>query len=193
MRLLNFHRQALQEFQGQESHSGLMIFGRGLGLERILNSMLSIHLQPHNLVLLLNVKETEFMAIRKDLEADSLASRTDDALERIHMNLLNLIDNSTPAKDRTQIYLNGGVISVTSRILVVDILNGVIPTNLITGIIINHAERVTENGSIAFILRLFRTINATGFIRAFSDCPERFGGEVTKLERTLKTLQVFPI
>ena len=190
MRLLEFHRQALKEFQGQENHSGLMIMGRGLGLERILNAILTIHMQPHNLVLLLNVKEAEYSGLRRDLEQDSLSTNTDVSLEAIHLNLFTLIDNSTPAKDRTQIYLNGGVMCVTNQILVVDILNNVIPTRLITGIIVNHAEKVTENSAIAFILRLFRSLNKAGFIRAFSESPERFGGELTKLERMLKVLQV---
>lgn len=42
---------------------------------------------------------------------------------------------------RQDLYKNGGLISVTSRILVVDMLQSDIPTDLITGIIVLHAER----------------------------------------------------
>ena len=42
---------------------------------------------------------------------------------------------------RQDLYKNGGLMSVTSRILVVDMLQSDIPTELITGIIVVHAER----------------------------------------------------
>lgn len=43
--------------------------------------------------------------------------------------------------DRQEIYLSGGILSVTSRILVVDMLNKRIPTGLITGLVVLHAEK----------------------------------------------------
>ena len=42
---------------------------------------------------------------------------------------------------RKELYLSGGPLSITSRILIVDMLLGNIPIDLITGIIIMHAER----------------------------------------------------
>ena len=42
---------------------------------------------------------------------------------------------------RQDLYKNGGLMSVTSRILVVDMLQSDMPTELITGIIVVHAER----------------------------------------------------
>lgn len=45
------------------------------------------------------------------------------------------------ARDRQDLYKKGGLISVTSQIFTVDMLTGDIPTHLITGIIVLHAER----------------------------------------------------
>ena len=42
---------------------------------------------------------------------------------------------------RKNLYQNGGLISVTSRILVVDMLQSDIPIELITGILIMRAEK----------------------------------------------------
>lgn len=42
---------------------------------------------------------------------------------------------------RQSLYKQGGLISVTSRILVVDMLQGDIPIELVTGMIVMHAEK----------------------------------------------------
>jgi DNA excision repair protein ERCC-4 len=42
---------------------------------------------------------------------------------------------------RQELYRRGGIFSVTSQILVVDMLQSILPTELMTGIMILHAER----------------------------------------------------
>ena len=44
----------------------------------------------------------------------------------------------------------GGIIAVTSRILVVDMLNKVVPLELITGIMVNHAHRSVPRTNLQF-------------------------------------------
>jgi hypothetical protein len=48
---------------------------------------------------------------------------------------------------------------ITSRILIVDMLNKVVPTDMVTGIFVNHAHRTNETSMESFILRLFREEN----------------------------------
>ncbi|KAJ3161348.1 hypothetical protein HDU86_007130 [Geranomyces michiganensis] len=98
------------------------------------------------------------------------------------------INNETTSAERAHLYRAGGVISVTSQILVVDMLNKVIPVDKILGIIVNHAHRVNDTSMEAFILRLFRDDNKEGFIKALSDEPEAFTRGYWKLERSMKTL-----
>ncbi|KAJ3152164.1 hypothetical protein HDU89_001383 [Geranomyces variabilis] len=98
------------------------------------------------------------------------------------------INNETTSAERAHLYLAGGVLSVTSQILVVDMLNKVLPVNKILGIIVNHAHRVNDTSMEAFILRLFRDDNKEGFIKALSDEPEAFTRGYWKLERSMKTL-----
>jgi len=47
----------------------------------------------------------------------------------------------TNRRSSQDLYKNGGLISVTSRILVVDILQSDLPTELVTGLVVLHAEK----------------------------------------------------
>jgi hypothetical protein len=69
---------------------------------------------------------------------------------------LQVINNEFSAVERQRIYLEGGVISVTCRILVVDLLNRLIPKDLISGLIINAAHRIKDGSTEQFICRLYR-------------------------------------
>lgn len=60
---------------------------------------------------------------------------------------------------REKIYLQGGVLFVSSRILVVDLLKHRIPTAQITGFLICRAYNILESCQEAFALRLFRMEN----------------------------------
>jgi DNA excision repair protein ERCC-4 len=42
---------------------------------------------------------------------------------------------------RQEAYRKGGILSVTSRILVVDMLNKIIPTATVAGMLVLHAEK----------------------------------------------------
>ncbi|KAF7366272.1 ERCC4 domain-containing protein [Mycena sanguinolenta] len=80
-------------------------------------------------------------------------------------------------------YKKGGLFSVTSRILVVDMLQGDIPTDRITGIV---TPLVLE----AFIVRLYREKNKTGFLKAFTDEPEHITSGMSPLKNIMKELQL---
>lgn len=76
--------------------------------------------------------------------------------------------------ERQSVYLNGGVLFVTTRILVVDLLMDRIPIKLVTGILVYKAHRTMDSCQESFILRLYRQKNKTGFIKAFSSSPISF-------------------
>lgn len=114
---------------------------------------------------------------------------------------LQVVNAETSASAREDLYLMGGCFSVTSRILIVDLLLERIPMNLISGFLISNAHDITDTCTDAFILNLFREKNKSGFIRALTDSPsDFFTGIITicyfcnfkgnKMERLLKTLFV---
>ncbi|KAG1844373.1 hypothetical protein F4604DRAFT_1821532 [Suillus subluteus] len=63
-----------------------------------------------------------------------------------------------------------------------------IPTELITGIIILHAEKVVTALSLkAFIVRLYREKNKAGFLKALSDQPEHITSGMSLLKNIMKS------
>ncbi|KAJ3035702.1 hypothetical protein HDV00_003463 [Rhizophlyctis rosea] len=175
--------------RSQTRGDGLLILSKGLGLRHILLAFLQIHADPRNLVFLVNTPSREVEQLQEDLMTVTAArDPASNEGDRVHPGMLKIINNETPANDRAELYLLGGIIAVTSRILVVDMLNKVVPLQLVTGIMVNHAHRVSDASMEAFILRLFREQNKVGFIKAFSDEPEFFVNGFWKLERTMKLL-----
>ena len=75
---------------------------------------------------------------------------------------------------REKMYAGGGIFSITSRILVVDLLTGLLDPESITGLIVIHADRVIATSLEAFILRVYRQKNKIGFLKAFADNPDPF-------------------
>jgi DNA excision repair protein ERCC-4 len=144
--LLSFHKEIISDFI---TENGLLIMARGLGIEKILASIIAPYCDPHQLVFVLNPEGSDEPSMDEMLIQCGVTQ-----------NLLpKRITNTFSQTDRQDIYLGGGVMFVTSRILVVDMLQNRIPMELISGIIVTHAERLTETCSEAFILRLYRLAN----------------------------------
>ena len=49
-------------------------------------------------------------------------------------------------------------------------------------------NRVTDESTLAFILRLYRQDNKAGFIKAFSDSPDHCTGRYSHLDRIMRNL-----
>jgi DNA excision repair protein ERCC-4 len=89
---------------------------------------------------------------------------------------------------REKMYAHGGIFSITSRILIVDFLSGLLNPETVTGVVVLHAERVVATSLEAFILRIYRQKNKTGFLKAFSDTPEPFTTGFAPLTNMMKNL-----
>ncbi|KAK0543291.1 DNA repair protein RAD16 [Tilletia horrida] len=161
------------------SDNALVILARGLGLRRIVATVLKIYDGPHNLVILVNAQADEEAALAEEL--------TTLGVKRPG---LRSVSHEMNAKTRQELYLSGGLLSVTSRILVVDMLNKRIPTHLITGIVVLHAEKVSPTSVEAFIVRIYRQENQDGFLKAFSDDAEHFALGLSPLQTVLRQLQI---
>ncbi|TIA90908.1 hypothetical protein E3P89_02156 [Wallemia ichthyophaga] len=157
--------------------SGLLILARGLGLRRVVCSFLTLQSDPRRLVLLLNADSPEEDGIGDLLGTMGVAKPG-----------LRVVNFDMISKQREELYKEGGLVSVTSRILVVDMLNGTIPVHLISGMVILHAEQVTPTSLETFITRIYRKYNKEGFLKAFSDNPELFASGVSPLQTVLRSL-----
>ncbi|KAJ6579203.1 hypothetical protein DFH09DRAFT_1447495 [Mycena vulgaris] len=176
--LLPFHKAILERIHDPLT-SDLLVLARGLGLRRIVCTLMKIYDTEGNLVLLVNATAEEESEIGEEL-----------GIMGCRKPGLRVIGFETGSKDRQTLYKKGGLFSVTSRILVVDMLQGDIPTDRISGIIILHAERVTPLVLEAFIVRLYREKNKTGFLKAFTDQPEHITSGMSPLKNIMKELQL---
>ncbi|KAH9934024.1 uncharacterized protein BXZ73DRAFT_89675 [Epithele typhae] len=176
--LLPFHKSILEKIHDPAT-SELVLLARGLGLRRIICKLMQIYDGPHNLVLLVNATPEEESAVGEELGV--MGCRNPG---------LRIVGFETVKKDRQDLYKKGGLISITSQILTVDMLTEDIPTHMITGLLVLHAERVTPTSAEAFIVRLYREKNKTGFLKAFSDQPEHITSGMSPLRTVLKEMQL---
>lgn len=136
------------------------------------------------LVLVLGLRDTERSALVTILESWGTPPEL----------LPTMITNeSGQGKDREMLYRQGGVFCITSRILIVDLLTNVATANNIDGILVAHAEQVTEQSTEAFILRIFQAQKkpfGSGFVKAFTESPDQLMAGFAKVDKILKALHV---
>lgn len=86
-------------------------------------------------------------------------------------------------------YTRGGVFIASSRIIINDLLKGIVEGKDICGFLVSDAHKIRETSIESFILRVFKQSNRNGFIKAFSDAPEKVLG-FGKTERIMQLLFV---
>ena len=119
-----------------------------------------------------------------------------------------ITSEEVPASERAALYARGGVFVITSRILIVDLLQGTAKSKDIEGMLVAHGEKVVGDKSMeAFILRIYRSqryfmgtssiasssssnTNRSGFIKAFTDDASSLVAGFAKIDKVLKSLQV---
>ncbi|KAJ8246038.1 hypothetical protein GJAV_G00262980 [Gymnothorax javanicus] len=165
-------------FLGLFGTDGLLVTAEGMGIDRILLQFLRVYSEEDSLVLLLNTTTPEQEYFTEQLRAEGVNR------------LPQTVTSEVQSNERYRVYTQGGVLFVTSRILVVDFLTDRIPAHLISGILVYRAHKIIESCQEAFILRLFRQKNKTGFIKAFTDKAKAFCSGFCQVERVMRNLFV---
>ncbi|KAJ3563815.1 hypothetical protein NPX13_g8071 [Xylaria arbuscula] len=164
---LEYQQHLFQELRAEDE---LVIIAKGLGLMRLVTNLLhSYDAAGNNLVIIVGAEDRENAWIGEALAEHAATSMAPKARG---LTVVNTDFTSVAAREK--MYAKGGIYSITSRILVVDLLTGLLRTESITGIVLLHAEKVVATALEAFILRIYRQKNKTGFLKAFSDNPESF-------------------
>ena len=180
------NRQKYQQelFQELREKDELVILARGLSLLRLLTNLLhSYDAAGNNLILLVGADERENGWIGEALAEHAAISMSPKA-RGLHVVNTDAMSVGT----REKMYTQGGIFSVTSRILVVDLLTGLLNTETITGVVALHADRIVATSLEAFILRIYRQKNKVGFLKAFSDNPEPFTTGFAPLATMMRNL-----
>ncbi|KAF7656205.1 hypothetical protein LDENG_00045020 [Lucifuga dentata] len=157
---------------------GLLVAAEGMGIDRILLQFMRVYSEQDSLVLLLNTSTPEQEYFTEQLRVEGVT------------HLPRTVTSDVQSAERYSVYTQGGVLFVTSRILVVDFLTDRIPAHLISGILVHRAHKIIESCQEAFILRLFRQKNKTGFIKAFTDKATSFSSGFCQVERVMRNLFV---
>ncbi|XP_034049982.1 DNA repair endonuclease XPF [Thalassophryne amazonica] len=173
--LLDFETEMFLNLFGSD---GLLVAAEGMGIDRILVQFMRVYSERDSLVLLLNTTTPEQEYFTELLRVEGVT------------HLPRTVTSDVHSAERYNVYTEGGVLFVTSRILVVDFLTDRIPAHLVTGILVYRAHKIIESCQEAFILRLFRQKNKTGFIKAFTDKATAFSSGFCQVERVMRNLFV---
>ncbi|CAL8302324.1 unnamed protein product [Lota lota] len=173
--LLEFETEMFLSLFGSD---GLLVTAEGMGIDRILLQFMRVYSEEGSLVLLLNTTTPEQEYFTEQLRVEGVT------------HLPKTVTSDIQSTERYDVYTQGGVLFVTSRILVVDFLTDRIPADLISGILVYRAHKIIESCQEAFILRLFRQKNKTGFIKAFTDKATAFSSGFCQVERVMRNLFV---
>ncbi|XP_054866764.1 DNA repair endonuclease XPF-like [Amphiprion ocellaris] len=157
---------------------GLLVVAEGMGVDRILLQFMRVYSEQGSLVLLLNTTTPEQEYFTEQLRVEGVT------------HLPRTVTSDVQSAERYNVYTEGGVLFVTSRILVVDFLTDRIPAHLISGILVDRAPKIIESCQEAFTLLLFRQKNKTGFIKAFTDKATAFSSGFCQVERVMRNLFV---
>ena len=110
--MLAFANQMLLDILHED---GLVIAAKGLCIEEVFFSLLKVYSDPGNLVLVIGTNEEEEEYFMERLKKEQVKA------------LPKKVTTENSASERQQLYLNGGVLFITTRILVVEMLTNRIP------------------------------------------------------------------
>lgn len=124
-------------FSELRSEDELVLLARGLGLLRVVINLLhSYDAAGNNLVVIVGADDRENGWIGEALAEHAAVSRSPLArgLHQVNTDLMSVAT-------REKMYSQGGIFSITSRILVVDLLSKLLNPETITGLVVLHSER----------------------------------------------------
>lgn len=182
------------------SDDPLVIMGKGLGVAGIVANLLHILSTPtkingeskRSLVIVLNATDNDNKQLREwmqelswlDMDHDDQGDSAESS-RPFHV----VTSESLTVEKRRELYQQGGVASVTSRILIVDLLSGVLHPNKVTGMVVLNVDMLKTYSNESFILEIYRSQNKWGFIKGFSEAPESFTMEFSPLLKRMKELR----
>ncbi|XP_010274508.1 PREDICTED: DNA repair endonuclease UVH1 isoform X2 [Nelumbo nucifera] len=179
--MVQFHEHIISDLL-EDSNGGLVILSSGLALHKLIASLLLLHSPSQGTLLILSASPSQKSSITQSLQSLQNPNPNPD--------LPTEITSDLSAQLRHSLYSSGSIFFITSRILIVDLLNSKVPTSNLAGLIILNAHNLSETCTEAFIVRIFRSLNRTAYVRAFSDKPHAMVSGFSKAERIMKCLFV---
>ncbi|KAH0741561.1 hypothetical protein KY290_034604 [Solanum tuberosum] len=182
--MVQFHEHIITELL-EDSNGGLVVTSSGLGLHKLISSLFLLHHHSQGCLLVLSATPPQKISILRNYENDIQSQISGEV-----SNLPSEITSDLPANQRLALYTSGGILFITTRILIVDLLTHRLPTTAVAGLVILNAHSLSDTSTEAFIVRILRSTNRSLYVRAFSDRPHSMVSGFAKAERTLKCLFV---
>ncbi|XP_076665620.1 DNA repair endonuclease XPF mei-9 isoform X1 [Andrena cerasifolii] len=173
--MLEYENQMFLEVLHED---GLVITAKGLGIETVFANVLRAYTDPGNLIIILGTTNHDEQYFIETLQNYGVKQ------------LPRVVTSECSSDERVIMYLEGGALFVSGRILVVDLLKNRVPLSLVTGILVYRAHNILNSYQAAFALRLYRQSNKTGFIKAFTNSALAFTVGYMQVERVMKALFV---
>uniref|UniRef100_A0A0N5ARY7 ERCC4 domain-containing protein n=1 Tax=Syphacia muris TaxID=451379 RepID=A0A0N5ARY7_9BILA len=133
----------------------LFVLAKGLALERLILHHLHLYSDQNLLIFVINTTQYDEVFFLSKLKNAKCPPK--------------IITSDIGIKERENLYLEGGVQFITSRILMVDLLQDRVPVKNVAGIIVHRAHQLLTGFQESFILRLYREKKSDGFVKAFTD------------------------
>lgn len=174
---LEYHRQA---FVSALNHDEIVVMARGLGMWSLLVKFVKLYASRDTLVFVLS-PQRDFEKLKSALIMEEVG---EDMMPAV-------ITTAVSAAERLRAYERRGVVCITERILLGDLLRGKLLAESVGGVILTRAERVRELSPPAFVLRLLRDrAPRTTFVKAFTEDAESMASGFGTIEKAMNTLQV---
>jgi DNA excision repair protein ERCC-4 len=135
--------------------------------------------EPNKLVLLLNGTEAEQSQVQRALVTRGV---------RRTMRMIGA-SNVSPA-ERAKLYRSGGVLWITPRTAVLDMLSAHLPPQLIAGIVVLRCERMRDTSIDAFAVRECRRHNGVAFVKGLSERVDLVVSGFSAAEKIMRLLRV---
>lgn len=169
----------------------LVILGKGLGTNHIVSNLLHVLIQSigrnkRSLIMLINATDEENRIIEESLMELSWNVDADENGANQIPQFSSILGDAGTVDKRRRLYAKGGIISISNRVLVTDILSHVVEPDVITGIVVLHAENISQYSMDRFVINLYRRGNKWGFVKAISDNPEKCCRGFQPLQTKLK-------
>ena len=158
----------------------LVVVSKGIGMERLMIKIMATYTEPEHIVLVIGSESDLETYIMKYFEG------LDTPVNR----LPRVVSASISISAREKMYIEGGVLFISSTILVMDLLVDRVPLENVAGIIVCDAHKILESNQDSFILRLYRMKNKEGFIKAFTQTPSALTRGFGTLDRVMRALFV---
>ncbi len=166
-------------FKEALNKNALIVLGKGLGTKQVLASFMKLFCNKKSLVFVLS--------------CDKIAPQLIYMLRKLNVpdeDLPRVLSNVTLSNERAKLYAAGGCFILTSRVLILDLLQKRVQPSCISGFFIYDAHRVTELSIEAFIIRLYRRGNQDGFVKGFTENAPALSRGFGRTQKILHCLSV---